>query len=32
MIELPDGQWAAFEVKLGLGETEVAAAHLAEAS
>jgi predicted AAA+ superfamily ATPase len=28
VIEMPDGRWAAFEVKLGLGEVEVAAEHL----
>jgi hypothetical protein len=28
IIEMPDGQWAAFEVKLGLGEVDAAAEHL----
>ena len=28
IIEMPDGRWAAFEVKLGLGEIDLAAAHL----
>ena len=28
VIEMPDGRWAAFEVKLGLGKIEVAAEHL----
>jgi hypothetical protein len=28
VIEMPDGRWAAFEVKLGLGEVEAAAEHL----
>jgi hypothetical protein len=28
VIEMPDGRWAAFEVKLGLGEVEVGAEHL----
>jgi len=28
IIEMPDGRWAAFEVKLGLGEVDVAAEHL----
>lgn len=28
IIELPDGRWAAFEVKLGFGEVDTAAAHL----
>ncbi|HSO30785.1 MAG TPA: DUF4143 domain-containing protein [Candidatus Sulfomarinibacteraceae bacterium] len=28
IIEMPDGRWAAFEVKLGLGEVDAAAEHL----
>lgn len=28
VIEMPDGRWAAFEVKLGLGEIDAAAEHL----
>jgi hypothetical protein len=28
VIEMPDGRWAAFEVKLGLRELDVAAEHL----
>jgi hypothetical protein len=28
VIEMPDGRWAAFEIKLGPGEVEVAAGHL----
>lgn len=28
IIEMPDGRWAAFEVKLGLGEVNAAAEHL----
>lgn len=28
VVEMPDGRWAAFEVKLGLAEVDVAAAHL----
>jgi uncharacterized protein len=28
IIEMPDGRWAAFEVKLGLGEVDLAAEHL----
>lgn len=28
VIEMPDGRWAAFEVKLGLREIDVAAGHL----
>jgi uncharacterized protein len=28
VIEMPDGRWAAFEVKLGLGEVDAAAEHL----
>lgn len=28
IIELPDGRWAAFEVKLGLGDVDAAAEHL----
>ena len=30
IIEMPDGQWAAFEVKLGVGEVDAAAGHLAK--
>jgi len=28
IVEMPDGRWAAFEVKLGQGEVDVAAEHL----
>ena len=28
VIEMPDGRWAAFEVKLGLADVDTAAAHL----
>jgi predicted AAA+ superfamily ATPase len=28
IIEMPDGRWAAFEVKLGQGEVDMAAEHL----
>ncbi len=28
VIEMPDGRWAAFEVKLGLGDVDAAAAQL----
>lgn len=28
ITEMPDGRWAAFEVKLGLGEVDAAAEHL----
>ena len=30
MIELPDGQWCAFEIKLGANQIDVAAANLLE--
>ena len=30
MIELPDGQWCAFEIKLGANQIDAAAANLLE--
>ena len=30
VIELPDGQWCAFEIKLGANQIDVAAANLLE--